>query len=199
MGQNDIMSTAEDMTDQVFACCCDCREEKNRTDGYPGPPCSHLRATASEDNAALGSLQASPQVPGQTTRVCELFHALCWYNHVKSSQEKASLPGVKKPLGRFGPTVVADCTAESKDDADDDIDLFGSDDRVAQYEAKKSKKTVFIAKSCILLDMKRWDNETDMGSSKLVPVGYGIKKLQVLCVVEDYKGRVDLLEELITA
>ncbi|MGH0136965.1 UNVERIFIED_CONTAM: hypothetical protein FKN15_071068 [Acipenser sinensis] len=32
-------------------------------------PCSHLRATASEDNAALGSLQASPQAPGQTTGV----------------------------------------------------------------------------------------------------------------------------------
>ncbi|MGH0171891.1 UNVERIFIED_CONTAM: hypothetical protein FKN15_014586 [Acipenser sinensis] len=34
-----------------------------------GPPCSHLRATGSEDNAALSSLQASPQAPGQTTGV----------------------------------------------------------------------------------------------------------------------------------
>ncbi|MGH0115220.1 UNVERIFIED_CONTAM: hypothetical protein FKN15_070740, partial [Acipenser sinensis] len=32
-------------------------------------PCSHPRATASEDNAALGQLQASPQAPGQTTGV----------------------------------------------------------------------------------------------------------------------------------
>ncbi|MGH0121955.1 UNVERIFIED_CONTAM: hypothetical protein FKN15_077436 [Acipenser sinensis] len=32
-------------------------------------PCSRLRATASEDNAALGILQASPQAPGQTTGV----------------------------------------------------------------------------------------------------------------------------------
>ncbi|MGH0150114.1 UNVERIFIED_CONTAM: hypothetical protein FKN15_018273 [Acipenser sinensis] len=32
-------------------------------------PCSRLRATASEDNAALGSLQASLQAPGQTTGV----------------------------------------------------------------------------------------------------------------------------------
>ncbi|MBN3271488.1 HOME1 protein, partial [Polyodon spathula] len=32
-------------------------------------PCSHLRATASEDNAALGSLQTSPQAHGQTTEV----------------------------------------------------------------------------------------------------------------------------------
>ncbi|MGH0144381.1 UNVERIFIED_CONTAM: hypothetical protein FKN15_051872 [Acipenser sinensis] len=34
-------------------------------------PCSRLRASASEDNAALGSLQASPQAPGQTTGVAE--------------------------------------------------------------------------------------------------------------------------------
>ncbi|MGH0156859.1 UNVERIFIED_CONTAM: hypothetical protein FKN15_033545 [Acipenser sinensis] len=32
-------------------------------------PCSHLRATASKDKAAPGSLQASPQAPGQTTGV----------------------------------------------------------------------------------------------------------------------------------
>ncbi|MGH0165570.1 UNVERIFIED_CONTAM: hypothetical protein FKN15_066488 [Acipenser sinensis] len=32
-------------------------------------PCSHPRATASENNAALGQLQASPQAPGQTTGV----------------------------------------------------------------------------------------------------------------------------------
>ncbi|KAK6484990.1 elongation factor 1-beta [Huso huso] len=161
----------------------------------------------------------------------ELFHALRWYNHIKSYQkEKASLPGVKKPLGKYGPADVADATAESKDeDDDDDIDLFGSDDeeesaaakklkeeRVAQYEAKKSKKPALIAKSSILLDVKPWDDETDMakleacvrtiqmdgllwGSSKLVPVGYGIKKLQIQCVVEDDKVGVDQLEELITA
>lgn len=33
------------------------------------------------------------------------------------------------------------------------------------------------------------------GASKLVPVGYGIKKLQINCVVEDDKVGTDLLEE----
>ncbi|MGH0176365.1 UNVERIFIED_CONTAM: hypothetical protein FKN15_072187 [Acipenser sinensis] len=37
-------------------------------------PCSRLRATASEDNTALGSLQASPQAPGQTTGVAGPGH-----------------------------------------------------------------------------------------------------------------------------
>lgn len=36
-------------------------------------------------------------------------------------------------------------------------------------------------------------------SAKLVPVGYGIKKLQIQCVVEDDKVGTDMLEERITA
>ena len=36
-------------------------------------------------------------------------------------------------------------------------------------------------------------------SAKLVPVGYGIKKLQIQCVVEDDKVGTDMLEEQIIA
>ena len=36
------------------------------------------------------------------------------------------------------------------------------------------------------------------GASKLVPVGYGIKKLQISCVVEDDKVGTDYLEDEIT-
>lgn len=39
----------------------------------------------------------------------------------------------------------------------------------------------------------------DFFSAKLVPVGYGIKKLQIQCVVEDDKVGTDMLEERITA
>ncbi|XP_062987270.1 elongation factor 1-delta isoform X2 [Elgaria multicarinata webbii] len=118
--------------------------------------------------------------------------------------------------------------AAAVEDDDDDIDLFGSDDdeedqeaarlreeRLKQYAEKKSKKPGLIAKSSILLDVKPWDDETDMakmeecvrsiqmdglvwGASKLVPVGYGIKKLQIQCVVEDDKVGTDILEEEIT-
>ena len=80
---------------------------------------------------------------------------------------------------------------------------------------KKAKKPALIAKSSILLDVKPWDDETDMskleecvrsvqmdgllwGASKLMPVGYGIKKLQINCVVEDDKVGTDFLEEEIT-
>uniref|UniRef100_K7GFS3 Eukaryotic translation elongation factor 1 beta 2 n=1 Tax=Pelodiscus sinensis TaxID=13735 RepID=K7GFS3_PELSI len=159
----------------------------------------------------------------------DLFHALRWYKHIQSyERQKASLPGVKKALGKYGPADVEDATAAATDSKDDDdIDLFGSEDEErtceevnrkvkAQYESKKSKKPALIAKSSILLDVKPWDDETDMakleecvrsiqadglvwGSSKLLPVGYGIKKLQIQCVVEDDKVGTDMLEERITA
>ncbi|XP_035286076.1 elongation factor 1-delta-like isoform X2 [Anguilla rostrata] len=115
---------------------------------------------------------------------------------------------------------------EEEEEEDDDLDLFGSDEedeeaerireeRLKAYAEKKAKKPALIAKSSILLDVKPWDDETDMvkleecvrsvqadgllwGSSKLVPVGYGIKKLQIQCVVEDDKVGTDMLEEEIT-
>jgi len=116
---------------------------------------------------------------------------------------------------------------EEKKDDDDDVDLFGSDsegedaeaekireERLAAYAAKKSKKPVLIAKSSLILDVKPWDDETDMkaletevrkietdgllwGASKLVPVAYNIKKLQITCVVEDDKVSIDWLTEQI--
>lgn len=69
-------------------------------------------------------------------------------------------------------------------------------------------------KHCFMVCFQ-WDDETDMarleecvrsvqadgllwGTSKLVPVGYGIKKLQIACVVEDEKVGTDMLEEEIT-
>ncbi|XP_063788730.1 elongation factor 1-beta [Pseudophryne corroboree] len=178
------------------------------------------------DVAVFEALTSAPRA--------ELCHALRWYNHIKSyEKQKASLPGVKKPLGKYGPVNIEDTTDSSakpaKEEEDDDIDLFGSDEeeeseeskrikeeRLAQYASKKSKKPALIAKSSILLDVKPWDDETDMvkleecvrsiqmpgllwGSSKLVPVGYGIKKLQIGCVVEDDKVGTDDLEDQITA
>uniref|UniRef100_H2ZMC3 Elongation factor 1-beta n=1 Tax=Ciona savignyi TaxID=51511 RepID=H2ZMC3_CIOSA len=117
---------------------------------------------------------------------------------------------------------------DDDDEDDDDVDLFGSDeeeeseadkkireDRLAAYAAKKSKKPALTAKSNIILDVKPWGDETDMaelekcvrsvqadgllwGASKLVAIGYGIKKLQISCVVEDDKISTDFLEEEIT-
>jgi elongation factor 1-delta len=125
--------------------------------------------------------------------------------------------------------VNGDVTKADDDDEaeEDDFELFGEDaddedaervkqERVKAYEERKSKKPVLIAKSNIILDIKPWDDETDMaelercvrsiemegllwGSSKLVPLAYTIKKLQISCVVEDDKVSTDDLEEKIMA
>lgn len=43
-----------------------------------------------------------------------------------------SLPGVKKPLGQYGPAGVEDTTGGAtpakEEEEDDDLDLFGSDE-----------------------------------------------------------------------
>ena len=72
------------------------------------------------------------------------------------------------------------------------------------------------AKSMVILDVKPWDDETDMkameesvrgivmdglvwGTSKLVAIGYGIKKLQITSVIVDDKVSVDDLQDQICA
>ena len=141
-------------------------------------------------------------------------------------------------------------------DAEEDVDLFGSDEeeedaeaakireeRLAEYKKKKEAKPKIAAKSIVTMDIKPWgkcshwttaplpfdirgppingiiapnvvspDDETDMGeleaavraiqhdglvwgASKLVPIGFGIKKLQINIVVEDDKISVSDLEE----
>lgn len=85
--------------------------------------------------------------------------------------------------------------------------------RVAEYEKRKSAKPPKpAAKSLVTLDVKPWDDETSLedmlafvksieqdgllwGSHKYVPVGYGIKKLQINAVVEDEKVSIDDLQE----
>uniref|UniRef100_A0AAF5PNY3 RNA polymerase II assembly factor Rtp1 C-terminal domain-containing protein n=1 Tax=Wuchereria bancrofti TaxID=6293 RepID=A0AAF5PNY3_WUCBA len=109
---------------------------------------------------------------------------------------------------------------------DEDIDLFGSDGedddekaritaaRLKAYEEKKAKKPAVIAKSNIIFDVKPWDDSVEIadieksirtieldglvwGAAKVLPVAYGIKKLQICCVVEDEKVSSDWLEEQI--
>lgn len=139
-----------------------------------------------------------------------------WFNHIASkADEFESFPAAKS-----GAAPAAE---------DDDVDLFGSDEeedaeaekvkaqRVAAYEEKKSKKpSKGVAKSIVTLDIKPWDDETNMeelianvlsidrdglkwGAHKLVPQGYGINKLQINMVVEDDKISMDDIQETVEA
>jgi len=152
-------------------------------------------------------------------------HALRWYNHIKSfAAGMKQFPKAEKDASAY----VSGASASAAADDDDDVDLFGSDEeeddeekkriteeRLKAYAEKKAKKPALIAKTSVLLDVKPWDDETDMdamlaavksiemegllwGANKLVPVGYGINKLQVMCVVEDAKVSIDELQEKIS-
>lgn len=160
-------------------------------------------------------------------------HAYRWYNHVKSYEsEFSSLPGdPSKSFTTYGPEV-SQVAINPKDapaaDDDDEVDLFGSDEdeeedpevvaererRLAEYKKKKEGKAKPAAKSLVTMDVKPWDDETDLeelkknvlaiemdglvwGANKWVPVGFGIKKLQINLVVEDEKVSLDELQQKI--
>lgn len=151
-------------------------------------------------------------------------HSARWYSHIKSyAAEHAALPGTSTAGQAFVQSASAPAPAAADDE--EEVDLFADDDeeddaeaerlkaeRVAAYNAKKANKPKAAAKSVVTLEVKPWDDETDMqaledsvrsieqeglvwGASKLVAVGYGIKKLQITVVVEDELVSLDDLQE----
>ena len=136
-------------------------------------------------------------------------HTARWYKHIESfSSEFDTLPKGTSPFK----AAAAEKAAPAAEEDDDEIDLFGSEDeedaaeverikqeRVAEYNKAKAAKTaeklasgkkLEVAKSVVTLQVKPWDDETDLeameaavraiekdglvwGASKLVPVGFG--------------------------
>jgi len=127
-----------------------------------------------------------------------------------------------------------DLFGSSDEEVDEEAEKL-KQQRLAEYAAKKANKPKYvlspfsshtllltnlalldrtIAKSLVTLDIKPWDDETDMaalessvrsiekpglvwGLSKLVPIGYGIKKLQMTIVIEDDLVSLDELQDQI--
>merc|ERR1711963_1131717 len=164
---------------------------------------------SAEDVAVFNAVKAAPSA--------DLVNALRWWNHVKSYESefgnvKASPAAVEEEeddddVDLFG--------SDSEDDAEAERVKA---ERVAAYNARKEAKEAVkgkaIAKSSISFDVKPWDDETDLkevetmcraiemdglvwGSAQLKPIGYGIMKLRITCVVEDAKVSSDDLVEQI--
>lgn len=129
------------------------------------------------------------------------------------------------PAGKAPAASSSSAGAAAAEEDDDDVDLFGSDDdevdeeaeklkqqRLAEYAAKKAAKGPKpAAKSIVTLDVKPWDDETNLdellenvkkieiegltwGAHQWIPVGFGIKKLQINLVVEDALVSLDDLQ-----
>jgi elongation factor 1-delta len=174
-----------------------------------------IRVSVLEGKSSISSSSTSSSLNQDIEQLQNLMVQL--EARVKSLETKKASQSPSKPEEKETP--------KKNDNEDDDVDLFGSESeeeteeaaklkaqRVAEYSARKSKKPTLIAKSNIILDVKPWDDETDMkelekavrkvatdgllwGASKLVPLAYGIHKLQISCVVEDEKVSIDWLQE----
>src|SRR5574337_945002 len=143
-----------------------------------------------------------------------------WCNHIEALLRVSAVFG--EGSGVKFDAIATPPAADAKgadDDDDDDMDLFGeeteeekkaAEERAASIKASAKKKE--SGKSSVLMDIKPWDDETDMkkleeavrsvqmegllwGASKLVPVGYGIKKLQIMLTIVDDLVSVDNLIE----
>jgi len=147
--------------------------------------------------------------------------------------EQAPAGGSKKEEKKAPqPTATTTTTTTADDSIDQSVldevdDLFGDVDENAAKKLKEQvasgtpKKPVPIQKSNVVLDVKPIERETDMalleqkvraiemngltwGPSKLVEVAFGVKKLQITCVVvddlvfmEDLEDKIMAFEELV--
>ena len=178
-----------------------------------------------ENNAFLDGYMPSKADADQFAAVKEadkaLPHLARWYRNIASytEAERAAWGSAEKK--------EEEKKEEKKEGGDDDdFDLFETteeDEKVMEEERKRKAdelaakaKASGAARSQIVLDVKPWDDTTPMdklekavreieldglawGQSKLVPVGFGIKKLQIVAVVIDDLVSTDDLEERITA
>ncbi|KAL5716704.1 hypothetical protein ACHQM5_009832 [Ranunculus cassubicifolius] len=179
---------------------------------------------ASKDDVTVyGALSCPPS--------SEYVNAFRWFFHIDALLRLSGVSGDGSGVTVEGFASVEEAatpaTAETEAaavDEDDDVDLFAdeteeekkaAEERAAKVKASSGKKKE-SGKSSVLLDVKPWDDETDMkkleeavksvemegltwGASKLVPVGYGIKKLQIMMtIVDDLVSIDDLIEERLT-
>ncbi|KAK0552766.1 Translation elongation factor 1 beta [Tilletia horrida] len=177
------------------------------------------------DVAVFSALKASPDAKKYPHTARWYEHIASWEAEHSSLQGDASKAASLLAAAPSSSKAAAAPAAAAADDDDDEVDLFGSDDeedaeaerikaeRVAEYNKKKAAKGPrAAAKSVVTFEVKPWDDETDMaelekavrsiekdglvwGASKLVPVGYGVRKLQITIVIEDEKVSLDELQE----
>lgn len=149
-------------------------------------------------------------------------HIQRWYKHIASytEEERKAFPAVAEKKAEEPKKEE-----EKAGDDDDDFDLFETtEEDKAALEAERIRKAdemtklakeKGLARSQLVIDIKPWDDETPMdkleaavraielpglawGISKLVPVGYGIRKLSIGAIIIDDLVCTDDIEEAIT-
>merc|ERR1712029_1137830 len=120
---------------------------------------------SSEDMALVKKLNALEVENKQLKKVTDDLKALVLSLEARVGQLEGGKPAAKPAPAKPAPAG----------EEDNDVDLFGSSDeeeseekkriteeRLKAYHEKKAKKPQVIAKTSVLLDVKPWDDETDM-------------------------------------
>ena len=172
------------------------------------------------DSALLTEISAS--VDGK-----KYPHVARWLNQITSftSAQRAAWGGVAAAAKPAAAAPAAAAPAKKKVVDDDDFGLSSSDDdeetkaiiakKAAERAEKNKGKPAVIARSSVILFVKPLESETNMddvaakikaevvmdglqwGDYELVPIAFGIKKLRIICVIEDEKIALDDLTEAI--
>jgi len=156
-------------------------------------------------------------------------HVLRWFNHISSFQdsERTQWPVIAKEEVKVEEDKKEDFDLFADDEEADAAREAEIQKRADEQAAKKkaaleaSGKAPVLMKSAVVLDCKPWEDTTDLvelekrvreiemeglewKASKLVPIGYGIKKLQISChivddivSVDDIQDRIQEFEDLV--
>ena len=183
------------------------------------------RATRLEtSNASLRKL-----VDDLTTQITRLEAKALYQTTVGATTSTASIESAAPPV-----KSPAKPAAKAEGSDDDDFDFGDSDEeeepkgetemqkmkrlaaekKAADAAAKKAKKPAPVLKSNVVLDIKPWDDETDLaamekavraitmdgltwGDCKFVEIGFGIKKLRMsTCIIDELVGLYDLEDNI---
>jgi len=183
-------------------------EDKSYVGGY---------VPSKADAEVFGKVSAAPDAK-------KLPHVSRWYNHMKSfsASEQAAWGGASS-------AAPAATSAPAAPKAEEEFDLFGEggeeeetewekeiERRAAEALAKKaaSGKAPIINKSAVVIDVKPWDDTTDMKelekcvrsvtreglewkAGELKPAAYGLNSYRVSChIVDDLVSIEDVTEEI---
>eukprot|EP01100_Stratorugosa_tubuloviscum_P004028 TRINITY_DN198_c1_g3_i1.p1 TRINITY_DN198_c1_g3~~TRINITY_DN198_c1_g3_i1.p1 ORF type:complete len:222 (-),score=139.20 TRINITY_DN198_c1_g3_i1:89-754(-) len=174
---------------------------------------------SNDDVACFNALSSAPDAT-------KFVNAARWYRHIASfnATERTAWGGDAAVVSAAASKTTTAAAAPSG--GDDDFDPFAEEEEDPEWEAEKERRAKeandrkaasgkkVIGKSLVTLDVKPYDDETDMvelerlvreitkeglewKKGELVEIAYGLKKLRINAVIVDDLVSVDDIEEQI--
>merc|ERR1711879_47911 len=173
-------------------------------------------------SAARNPISSHISLPEMALNTVIYYAALRGIDYLSEAVEAAA-PAQTETKPSAAPVKEAPAAKKAEEEVDED-DLFGGVDeeelaaekKRREDEKKHKKKVEEIQRSNIIFDVKPLGDDTDLnemekvvraitldgltwGPSKFVDIAYGVKKLQISCVVVDDKVFTEDIEEGIMA